>query len=300
MKTFDEIVPQFLANVKIRVKDRAYASYKGKLRVFSEWLANNELSAVTIDLITEQHIEQFSIYLANERKLDRPTCKKYFTVLRQIFQYGITRGYATKIPTDLFVFPQKKGDFGAQVIEKEDMKTLLTEIEKKDKQLYLACLMQYYCFTRPGKELRLLRVKDIDTNNWTIKVDASNAKNGHKRVVTIPNHLIEVLKEYGIERADKNKYLFSGHKQLGDKPCSINAMRYRFNTHRNRLGLPQEYKFYSLKCSGATSLHNSNTVSIRSIMDQLGHLSLSATQHYLKRHSGAIDVKIKEGFPSPY
>jgi site-specific recombinase XerD len=299
MKTFDEIIPSFLSNIKIKVKERTYKSYLGKINIFSRWLALYGFSDTPLAKIDEQIIEQFSIYLADEKKLDRPTCHKYCNNIRQVFQYAMTRGEIIKLPFDLFVLPQKKADMGAQVIEKEHMRTLLTEIKKKDKQLYVACLMEYYCFTRPGRELRLLKVKDIDTINWTIKVDADHAKNGHKRIVTVPNELITVLKEYGIEKADKDLFIFGKHKNTDTVPCSINVLRYRFNKYRDKFGMPKEYKFYSFKATGATSLHNTNMVSLRSIMTQLGHLNLSSTQYYIQKHAGIIDTVIRDNFPNP-
>jgi len=299
MKTFDETLVLFLANIKIKVKEGTYKSYVGKTNVFSGWLASHGFSETPLAEIDEQIIEQFSIYLANEKKLDRPTCQKYYNNIRQIFQYAMARGEIARLPFDLFVLPQKKEDMGAQVIEKEHMHTLLTEIKKKDKQLYVACLMEYYCFTRPGREMRLLKVKDIDTVNWTIKVDADHAKNGHKRIVTIPNDLIGVLKEYGIEKADKDLFLFGNHKKLNTAPCSVNMLRYRFNRYRDKFGMPKEYKFYSFKATGATALHSTNIVSLRSIMTQLGHLNLSSTQYYIQKHAGIIDTTIRNNFPNP-
>lgn len=299
MKTFEEILPSFLANVKIKVKERTYKAYIGRTNVFCDWLTLHGFNSLPLAEINEQIIEQFSIYLAEERSLDRPTCLKYYTNLKLLFQYAIVRGELTKLPFDLFVFPQKKEDMGAQVIEKDDMQSLLTEIKRKDKQLYVACMMQYYCFTRPGKELRLLKVKDIDTINWTIKIEADHAKNGHKRIVTVPNQLVEILKEYGIEQSDKELFVFGKHKKPDTIPCSINMLRYRFNKYRDKLNMPKGYKFYSNKHTGATALHNSNMVSMRGIMDQLGHLNLSSAQNYIKRHSGVVDTKIRDYFPSP-
>jgi integrase len=300
MKTFDQILPQFLANVKIRVKERAYSSYKGKARVFSGWLAQNGLNGLAIGSINEQHIEQFSIYLANERKLDKPTCQKYMTLLKQIFQYGIARGEATKIPTDLFVLPQKKKDCSAQVISKDHNKILLEDIKAHDKQLYLACMTQFYTFLRPGKELRLLKVGDIDFERGTISVIQDNAKNGHKRTVTVPSQLSQILSELGIDRADKDLYVFGKGRKPAKEPCGQNVLGYRFRTYRDKYGMSDGYKLYSYKHVGASYLHNEGSVSMISLMNQLGHSNLASSQHYIHKIGGTVDEKIREGFPSPY
>jgi integrase len=300
MKSFDQILPQFLANVKIRVKERAYSAYKGKSRVFSEWLAKNSFSGLPLAEINEQIIEQFSIYLANERRLDRPTCQKYMTLLKQIFQYGITRGDATKIPTDLFVLPQKGIDHSAQVISKEHNKILLDDIKAHDKQLYLACMTQFYTFLRPGKELRLLKVGDIDFERGTINVIQEHAKNGHKRTVTVPNQLVQILHELKIDTADKDLFVFGKGRKPAKEPCGQNVLTYRFRTYRKKHGFPDGYKLYSAKHTGASYLHHTGNVSMISLMNQLGHSNLASSQHYIHKIGGTVDEKIREGFPSPY
>lgn len=303
MKTLDEVIEQFLSNVKIRVKDRAYASYKGKLRIFSEWLANNERNGFkigSIGSITEQDIEAFSIYLANERKLDRPTCKKYFTVLRQLFQYGITRGYVTKIPTDLFVLPCKKEDKSAAVIQEEDLKRLTHFISNKDMQLHIATMTEYYCGARPGREVRLLKVSNFNLKEGLLRIDSENAKTGKSRYITMSTDFIELCKEYGIDKANPNHYVFSANKKIGTTPLSENALRCRFNTCRNKLGISKKVKLYSYKHTSASMLIKNKILDMEQLREHLGHVSISSTQHYVKKIGGGINVDIRNSFPSPY
>jgi len=300
MKTFNEILPSFLATKKIVVKDSAYRSYVSKTNTFSSWLAQNEYNRLTMAEISAEIIESFSVYLAENKKLDRPTCQNYRTTLQHVFKYAMARGEIKELPFDMFILPKKKDDCSAQVIPPDHSKILLEDIRKHDRQLYLAYLTEYYTFLRPGKELRLLRVGDIDFNKGTITVSQENAKNGHKRTVTVPNQLLMEYKRQCVDKADKKLYVFGNRKKPSKEPCSVNMLGYRFRKYRDRNKLPKGYKLYSGKCTGATTLHESNVVSMRSIMDQLGHSNLSSTQHYLKRHMGSVDIGIKADFPSPY
>jgi integrase len=188
----------------------------------------------------------------------------------------------------------------SEVISPDHAKVLLTEIEKKDPQLYLACLTQYYCFLRPGKELRLLRVKDIDFNNGLIRVPQERAKNGHARTVTMPNHLLAEYMNQKVDKYDGELFVFGKRKKPDLRPVSINMLRYRFNKYRDKNGMPQKYHFYSWKHRGSSVLHDSRTVSMRELMDQLGHTKLSSTEHYLKKLSTGVNTRIKESFPAPY
>jgi len=75
-------------------------------------------------------------------------------------------------------------------------------------------------------------------------------------------------------------------------------LRWRFNNIRNALNLSTSYKFYSFKHTGASNLHMSG-ISMRELMDQLRHTKLDATQHYLKKHCGIVNNRIRDNFPDP-
>ena len=53
-----------------------------------------------------------------------------------------------------------------------------------------------------------------------------------------------------------------------------------------------------MKHTGATRLHESGA-SMRTCMDQLRHTRLSSTQHYIQRHGGVINERVRFNFPEP-
>ena len=296
MKTFNEVIPEFLAVVKIQVSDKVHKTYGAQLKRFSDFLPSD----LPISNIPNSMVGSFILELATKYHLDRPTSQKYFISLRRLWQFAVKHGYTNNMPFDTVEFPKKGEDMSSEVISPEHAKVLLTEIEKEDPQLYLACLTQYYCFLRPGRELRLLRVKDIDFANGLIRVPQDRAKNGHARTVTMPNHLVDEYRKQGIDKADGMLFVFGKHKRPDTRPVSVNMLRYRFNKHRDKHGMPQKYHFYSWKHGGASMLHDSRLVSMRELMDQLGHSKLSATEHYIKKISTGVNNRIKESFPAPY
>ncbi len=300
MKTFAELLPSFLATIKIKTQKATYISYVSKSNLFSEWLTEKGFNDLPMSDIDDNIIEQFSVHLANDKGLDRPTCMKYKSNLLQIFKYAMARGEVVKLPFDLFILPQKGKDCSAQVIPKDHNKVLLEDIKRHDRQLYLACMTEFYAFLRPGKELRLLKVGDIDFSKGTISVSQENAKNGKKRIVTMPNQLIEEYKEQKIDKADRGLYVFGAKKKPNKAPCSVNMLGYRFRKYRDRNGLSKGYTLYSFKHSGASLLHNQGNVSMIELMNQLGHSNLNSSQHYIHRIGGVVDVTIKNEFPNPY
>lgn len=297
-KSYDEILPVFLMEKEIALSNRTLISYKGKTDDFGRWLAIRELRNVSLRKISQETISDYFIYLAKDRDLDRSTCEKYFLVLRSFFRYALKHGYVDFVPFDFHTFPAKKVDKSPEVIAKDDLSILLNTIKQRDEQLYLACLIQYYCFIRPGTELRLMKVGDIDFQQGIIRVPMLAAKNRTTETVTMPNQLIDLCKEYKLDEADKSLYVFGKQKRPSMDTLSINMFRYRFNKIRDELNLSKGIKFYSLKCTGASNLHNSG-MPMRGLMDQLRHKKLDATQHYVKKHFGTVNERIRDEFPSP-
>lgn len=295
----DDLVPGFLLEKETGVGTKTALSYQSHINVFLGWLEGKKLRDKPIHKLSPELIAEFFYLLANEKKLDRATCERYFIHIRLLFKYAKKHGVLDEIPFHYVVLPRKKKDQGASAIHPTHLKPLLEEIKKQDPQLFLGCMIQYYCFIRPGKELRLMKIGDIDLEQGLILVKQENAKNSKKQLVTMPVQLIDICYEYGIDKADKSLYIFGNKKTFGDKPVSVNMLRYRFNQIRDKMGLPKDYKFYSFKHTGATSLHMSG-ISMRELMDQLRHTKLEATQHYLKKHCGIVNDRIRDNFPSPY
>jgi integrase len=297
-KTYSDVLKEFLEDRSIAVSKGTYGNCVSKFKVITAWFIKYGLYDKSLQKITDSTISKFFVYLAVERQLDRPTCEKYFLSIRSFFRFAQMRGYIADIPCNTITFPNKKEDRGAKVILKDDLIRLLEIIRAKNPQLYLACMFQYYCFIRPGRELRLLKVGDVDLAAGVIRIPAQRAKNRRAEVVTMPKQLITLCQEYGLENANKELYVFGKGGKISSRPWGYNTLPYKFDMFRDMLGISKEIKFYSMKHTGVTMLAESGAP-IRSIMDQCRHTNLSATQHYLKRHAGLVNERIRDYFPSP-
>ena len=297
-KTFEELIPGFILEKEMTVSNKSLSPYSHQTAIFLAWLKEHNLDKLPLRKITSDNITDFFYFIGKDKGLDRPTCEKYLLNIRQLFRYAQKRGEIDSVPFDNVTMPRKKKDQSAEVIQIEDLRILLPEIKRTDPQLYLACMIQYFCFIRPGKELRLLTIGDIDLHDGIITIRQENAKNKLRQSVTMPQQLIDLCIEYGIDKAAKDLLIFGTKKRFGKKAISINMLRWRFNKVRDRLNLSKGYKFYSFKHTGASRLHQSG-ISMRELMDQLRHTKLEATQHYVKKHIGMRNDRIRTNFPSP-
>lgn len=284
---------------KSQIKKKTFESYTSKLRVFCLWLEENDFDKKDVSELTRGTIIKFCKFLEQEKDLDRLTIEKYQQNLHNFFKWLIEEKWVKKNPVvDIPKTTQKK-DIAARPIPKIQLKAFLTHIKMRDKQLFLACLFQYYCFVRPGNELRNLKIQDIDFFNSKLRIDKVHSKNGKSEIIGIPDDLLDVcMNVYQLHTFNPEYYVFGRNRMPGEERLGHNTLRNRFNKFRQDLGMPNIYKFYSFKHSGAGILLESGATMVE-LMDQLRHKELNTTHHYIKRHFGARSEHVKKNFPNP-
>ncbi len=274
---------EFLQTKKETIIPHSFQTYRSKLRIFNEWAEHNGLDKVHVGDITQDHIWEFLVHIAKENNSSRRTVGKYRQILHGFFAYLLGLKLITVNPTD--GLPSNLGrvtDEAARPIPDADRKKLLAYMHKHDPQLWLFCLIQYYCAIRPN-ELRQLRVGDIDLAPGVIRVPCTVSKNRKSESVNIPAQLSKVFSEMGLDVIDSSYYLFSYNGMPGLKTVGKNNFRFRFNRIRNLLGLPVCYKLYSFKYTGAVELVNAG-IGTWELQRHLRHRSVETTEHYIRRN----------------
>lgn len=289
----------FLELKKPEFKPKTYGSYQSKLRKLANWCKLNKLDEIDICFITEKHIQQFFIYLC-EKGLDKRTVKKYKQTVNTFFKFAINRGFLKVNPLTEVMIPEKKVDAASRPIIQSDLETLLREIERKDPQLYLACLFQYYTAIRPGTELRLLKISDLDLYKGSATINDISAKRERHETVDMPKQLQKICVErYLLHTFPHDYYVFGRLRTPGPDAMGMNTMRERFNKYRDALNLPKHYKYYSFKHTGAGRLLESGATLVE-VQSHLRHKDISDTQAYVIRHFGQRNKKVLDHFPDPY
>jgi integrase len=299
-KKFEEILADYLPRKEIQISRKAYLGYTRTTFLFTEWLKSNGLNDKPMYKITPYNIADFFVHVA-AMGYDRPTCAKYFLLLQSIFRFAKKHGQIDDVPFDkeLIVFPKKKKDKSAALIPSDIVPVLLADIKENDPQLFLACMLEYYCAVRPGREVRLVKVRNFDFTNGILSIDAEKAKNGKLGRITMSEDLIQICRDYGIEGANPEHYIFGKNKHIDTIPLSENMLRFRFNKYRDKYGLSKDIKLYSWKHMGASYLIHSKVVDIMQLKDHLRHANLAMTQHYVKKVSGDHNQALKAQFPNP-
>ena len=280
------------------MKAETDATYRSRYRRFGMWLQSRNLHLADIKMVNNAVVIDFFNFLKTDRGLSGRTYRSYAGLLASFFKMLYDKGIIEKNP--IYNLPTNRlvKDCGAERIHRNDLEKLMRTLDREDQQLAMACRFEYYCGLRPGYEVRLLKVGDIDFSkgNSRVRVTMENAKTSRRREVTIPDVFLEYLMELGIHLYDASYYVFSKNGMPGTIRLGKNNFRFRFNKFREELGLMEEYKLYSMKHTGAVTLAEEGE-KIINIRDHLGHQSIHTTEHYLKRHGFSDSKIIRAHFP---
>lgn len=295
--TIRGVLSAFLSSKKREVRPKTFESYQSKIRHFCLWLENNGYGDNDASSINNRIILDFFYHLIDERELSKRTVEKYEQNVRKLFDYLIAQKKVVNNPVFNVPKPIQKCDNGARPIMKHDIEKFKAMIKDRDPQLWLALQFEFYCFVRPGSELRLMKLSWIDFYAGTLTIPPNIAKNGKQGTVVIPKQFLKVITEvYGLHNYNRDLYLFGRLKIPGTEPLGKNTLRNRFNSFRDTLGLSKDYKFYSWKHTGAVMASNAG-VPTKDLQNQMRHHSLDETDKYLRRMKGTDSEHLKSGFP---
>lgn len=290
-------ISKFLEEQQRNVSLATYQTYQSKFRIFMLWcqkqkVADNDLTSFNNKLICE-----FFIYLIDTRKLSKISLQKYDQNLTALFEYIKTNKLILINP--VFNVPKcdRINDQAPRPIQRADIDIFKKELIK-DPELWLAVQLEFYCALRPGHEIRLMKIKDIDFISGTIRVDRRRAKTRIERIVTMPHQVLTQMRQfYGLNKYDKELFVFGRGGMPGTMPIGKNKLRYKFAAVRKKLNMPLEYKFYSWKHTGAVEADN-GMIPFKDISLHLGHSSLKATDYYFRNKKTKTSEAIRDHYPS--
>lgn len=289
---------EYINLIKSTKAKKTFESYRGKIRLFIAWIEKKKLVDNHISTFSNAIILDFFDYLIIEKQLSGKTIQKYQVNISSFFKYLLTRKVILEQPVTGIEIPETSEDFAAVPFLDEDLEKLLPVIKAEDPQLYMAAMLQYFCFIRPGNELLRLKIKQINFTAKTIFIPKDVAKRRTARIMDIPIQLYQILLEHGIQHFDKEMFLIGRTGRPGSLGIGYNTLRERFNKFRERLGFSQSYKWYSFKHTGAGKLLESGAT-IAELMNQLGHTDIASTYRYIRRHFGERSEHIRNNFPDP-
>lgn len=287
----------YISMVKNTKAKKTLESYRGKIRNMISWLEKENLIDNDIATFDNDVIIRYFDQLI-ESGLSKKTIEKYRITLGKFFRYLIDRKTIVHHPVYNIEIPETDEDLSAMPFLDEDMEKIVPLIQENDPQLFLAAMMQYFCFVRPGNEMLQMKVKQINFSARTVFIPKNTAKKRKERVVDIPTQLLGIMQEQQIHNYGKELILFGPYHKPGIRQLGENTLRARFNKYRDELNLSKSYKWYSFKHTGAGKLLESGATIVE-LMNQLGHTDLASTYRYIRQHFGERSEHVRNKFPNP-
>ncbi|MFD3001418.1 tyrosine-type recombinase/integrase [Pontibacter toksunensis] len=303
-----EAITNYIEENRTSLSPNTIRGYRNLNNVLTEWLEYNAIAGIRLIDFNQDAAKAFFNYLKLERKVDRngveevgvsnKTYNNYHTNLNRIYNALVEDGTIKKKHNPIQKIKRKKKTVSTQHVpyttdQLREIKKLI--LMKGDKQLFLFVSFIYYTAARPGRELRLMQVKDILEDTIYIAADRSKVDEG--RHASIPPALEELIQEHGLRSYPPDYYVFTRYQEPGLKPV---GKEYFWERHRKvleELGLTdQEYSMYGYKHTGNIQLYQA-TKDLIAIKEQNGHTSLDQTYNYMVRLGQIRKVEVYRQFP---
>jgi integrase len=269
-----EVFIQHKADISYKETNR----YKATLRYLAEFEQKHK--PIQLSKVTHHQIKAFLTHLLHERKLEAKTYNHYrsvyFAVFNHFFKLGVISSNPVAMVPSLRVQKGKRHKplTIAQVAAMRDL-----AVQKGDYQFVLFISMGFYALIRPGRELRLMRVRDIGPE--FIFVTSENAKSFESRRVEMVTPLKKLINASKIQDYPGDYFLFSRDGNPGSEPVGGGYFYKKQKRYLKELGLhDQGHDLYCYKHSGAIQMIKDGYTAM-DIQLMAGHKSPTQTMDYL-------------------
>lgn len=253
---------RYLEDLQLRgLSARTQDSYVRVVRQLAEHYGKSP------DVITEEELRQYLLYLKNEKHAARNTCTLALCSLKFFYQQTLKRDW----PTLDFVRPAREKKLPV-VLSVEEVQKVLGCVRR---ERYRVCLsMIYACGLRLLEGVQL-PVADIDSARMVVHV--RHGKGGQDRYVPLPRQTLEQMREYWSSHRDP-VWLFPAPTPAGG-PMSASGVQRAFKAALMQSGVHKRASVHTLRHSWATHLLEAG-VNLRLIQIYLGHRSPTTTALY--------------------
>ena len=218
------------------------------------------------DLLSEEEVRQFFLYLINRRKAAKSTVTIYLCGIKFFFEKTLGRLW----PVFDLVRPKRSKKLPV-VLSREEVRAILKRI--KHPVIRMALTAMYACGLRISEAARLT-VRDIDGDRHQLWVRCG--KGGKDRAIPLPDHVLKLLRSHYKNHGNDGTWLCpqkQGH-------IGTDILQDAFKLALHETGIKKSATPHTLRHSYATHLLE-NGEDITTLQKILGHADISTTKIYL-------------------
>ena len=226
------------------------------------------------DLITEQELRDYFLFIINVKKWSRPTTTIALCGIKFFFEYTLNRKWT--IFSLVRPAPEKKLPV---ILSIEEVRRVLSLVRLPR---YRVCLTTIYSCGLRLQEGMHLQVRDIDSARMMLHIRCG--KGGKDRYVPLPLSTLELLRQYwATHRNPLLLFPAEGRNHLdlskSTQPCSKSSVQDAMRAALKGSGIKKNASVHTLRHSWATHLLEAG-VNLRLIQLWLGHSSPATTALY--------------------
>lgn len=275
MKQFDDKIELYF-DLK-GTPDSSRESYWRRIRTFLSFMQKINKS---VPDMKEEDIQQYILFLKNEKGLSAGTINNYISSIRFFYTYVLEKEWNPfKVPrmrriTKLPIIPTR-----------EDVLTLLHSTENLK---HKAILFLIYGSGLRVSEVAKLKISDICSKTMRVRVD--RAKHNTNRYTILSDTALKVLRiyfkeEFGNEKYTSDDWLFPGQNKQDH--INVKTIKNTIIKLRNKLELDSNISAHTLRhCFSTHALEDG--IDPVFIQQMLGHKRLQTTLSYLHMTSKSL------------
>jgi len=227
------------------------------------------------DQLNDQELRQYFLYLANEKKIARPTATIALCGIKFFYEQTLKQPW----PTLRFVRPPREWKLPV-VLSRTEVRQILGAVRIP---VYRACLITIYACGLRLLEGTRLQVPDVDSGRMFLHIHGKSKKD---RYVPLPEPTLQLLRTFW--RTHRSPvWLFPAPTRHGlahslkhdGGPVTRSSLQSAFRAALKCSGIAKRAHVHTLRHSYATHLLEAG-FNLRVIQDHLGHRSPRTTAIY--------------------
>lgn len=288
-----KVCDEYIAEKRKELRPDSIRVYSSFCKLLMEWVESTA-PGVYCSMFGRSLAVQYMDYIYKKKarsgcgEVGARTYNNNLKEARALFAWAKEKLYCRENPFDA-IKTKREAEKKRILVEIDYRSEIGVYLEKENPFFLLSCMLVFNSLLRP-KEIRMIKVKDVDLEGRCIFVPAENAKNHHGRFAPLNDEIVELMRRLGVADAKPEYYLQGAAWRPGVIPMPEHRLRKSWNKLRERLHLPKDMQLYSLRDSGINGMLKAG-IDPLSVMQAADHHDLAMTTRYANhRDAHLIDL----------